>query len=103
MLLSSAQLVTTGARLRQFVLDLLRARGLTEPATWRQGPTLDAYLSSLWHVAHSYQDRPFAFCFIAELLEKAFDYPPMAYDWEPELRHPYRPTPDHVAPYQTPA
>jgi len=22
----------------------------------------------------------------AELLEKAFDYPPMPYDWEPELR-----------------
>jgi hypothetical protein len=103
MLLSSAHVVTTGARLRQFVLDLLRVRGLTQPATGRQGPALDAYLSSLWHVAHSYQDRPFEFYFMAELLEKAFDYPPMPYDWEPELRQPYRPTPDHLAPCQTPA
>ena len=94
--------VTSGARLRQFVLDLLRAHGSHQPATARQSSALAAYLSSLWHVAQQYRDRPFAFYFIAEMLEKAFDYPPMPYEWEPELRQPYRPMSDHLAPYQTP-
>lgn len=98
----SALTVTTGARLRQFVLELLRERGLHEPATWKQGPTLDTYLSSLWHVSQGYKERPLQFYFIAEMLEKAFDYPPMPYNWEPKLQQPYQLIPDNVFPYKTP-
>jgi hypothetical protein len=99
---SSASTITTGAHLRQFILDALCVRGLHQPANWPQGPALDAYLSSLWHAAQAYRNRPFQFYFMAEMLEKAFDFPLMPYDWEPELQQPYRPVPDHIAPYQTP-
>ena len=100
-LILSSQQVTTGAQLRQFVLDLLRARGLHQPGSFTKFP-LDDYLGSLWQAAQSYRDRPFRYYFIAELLALAFDTPPMPHDWEAELQSPYRPVLDHLAPYGTP-
>lgn len=98
----TASTITTGSQLRQFVLALLRERGLSQPVAWHKAPSLDVYLSSVWHVAQQYKDQPFQFYFIAEILEKAFDYPPMPYDWEAELQMPYQPVPDNLAPPRTP-
>lgn len=86
--------VRTGAQLRRFVLELLRER--------RPHPPLDHYLASLWRAAQDYCARPFTFQSVAELLQAAFDAPPMSHDWDAALAQPYRWRPDHLAPPNTP-
>jgi hypothetical protein len=86
--------VRTGGQLRRFVLELLREH--------RPAPPLDVYLASLWQAAQAYRTRPFEFRFVAELLQAAFDTPPMPYDWDAALAQPYQLRTDHLAPANTP-
>lgn len=90
---------TTGARLRQFVLELLQQPSLVRPVMWQVA--LDDYLSSLWHASMAYREQPFRFVFSAELLQKAFITSPMPYDWAPTIQQPYQPVSDYLAPYQS--
>jgi hypothetical protein len=65
-------------------------------------PALDAYLSSLWHLAsyHKHEEK-LSYALLAEWLEKAFDHSPMPYDWAAELRKLYEPKPYSTFPEKT--
>ncbi len=89
----------SGADFRKFVMQLLEQKGYPNDI---KKPALDEYLSSLWHLARQYKDQEqLSFGLIAHLLEQAFDYPPMPYDWQAELKKPYEDKPYSLFPEGT--
>jgi hypothetical protein len=77
----------TGAEFYQLIEAILSHRSQQGPL-----PPLDTYLSALWHLASQYQHDPppvFSFGLLAEWFDRAFDTPPMPYDWAAVLKRPY--------------
>lgn len=90
----------SGADFRWFVMQLLEQKGY--PSDIKK-PALDDYLSSLWHLASQYKnEEKLSYGLLAHFLEKAFDYPPMPFDWEAELKKPYESKPYSTFPEKTP-
>jgi hypothetical protein len=90
----------SGADFRRFVLQLLEQKGYPNDI---KEPALDDYLSSLWHLASQHKhEEQLSYGLLAQLLEKAFDYPPTPYDWKAELKKPYASKPYSTFPENTP-
>ncbi|WP_375446727.1 hypothetical protein [uncultured Fibrella sp.] len=84
---SSGYTALTGNEFYKLVNQVIIRRGSTGEL-----PPLDQYLSSLWHLTSQYNDGilpRFTFSMVADWLDQAFDYPPMIYDWQADLKQPY--------------
>lgn len=69
-------------------------------------PALANYLSSLWHLASQHKQGPvptFTYSRLTEWFDKAFDYPPMPFDWKSTLQKEYLIGVDYQSEVNTPA